>query len=166
MNGTATTHQDQPANGDNPASLATSSKRPMTSSAMSTRFGKAPGNVAQRLGWALVLLGAAGVTGCDRAPSADSDTAMADPMWREARQHACLNCHAADRKLVGPSFADIARRYGPSADTQPEVTALLARRIREGGSGSWGVVAMPASPALSVQQSEALARWVLAQRPR
>jgi cytochrome c551/c552 len=167
MNGTATTHQDQPANGAKPKSLAASSNTPMTSSAMGNRVGRAAGNVAQHLGgalaFALVLGAAASLTACDRAGPSDSGKAVADPMATLARQHACLNCHAYNRKLVGPSFADIAGRYGASAQNQPEVVALLAQRIREGGSGSWGVVAMPASPSLSAPQAEALARWVLTQ---
>jgi cytochrome c len=121
------------------------------------------GNVAH---WLLACGTALLLAGCDRGSSASgasatAPTVAADPAALLAREKACLNCHAAERKLVGPAFADIARRYGASAASQPEVLELLARRIREGGSGAWGVVAMPASPSLSVDQSRELARWVL-----
>jgi cytochrome c len=118
-------------------------------------------NVAQRAAGA-VLVGSVVATGCGRQDAANPPPA--DPVATLARQRACLNCHAIDRKLVGPSFADVSARYAGSAEAQPAVVALLAQRIREGGSGAWGVVAMPASPAVSPEESLTLARWVLEQR--
>jgi cytochrome c len=117
----------------------------------------AAGNVAQRglLALAIVLLGA-----CDRGDA----PAAVHPVAAMAREKACLNCHAVDRKLVGPAFADIARRYRASAQAQPALVDLIAQRIREGGSGAWGVVAMPASPNLSAEQARQLAAWILEMR--
>src|SRR6516162_11608472 len=46
----------------------------------------------------------------------------------------CRSCHATDRKVVGPSYTEIARRYAAQADA----TDKLARSIRQGGSGNWG----------------------------
>src|SRR5881409_2100816 len=60
----------------------------------------------------------------------------------------CRSCHAADRKVVGPSYSDIARRYAAQADAVDK----LARSIRQGGSGNWGNVSMTPHPDLKDAQ--------------
>lgn len=77
-----------------------------------------------------------------------------------ARERKCLSCHAVDRKLVGPAFRDIARRYAPAGAA---IEPVLAQKIRRGGKGAWGIVPMPAM-ASQVDAAEALtlARWILA----
>lgn len=74
-----------------------------------------------------------------------------------AQKNACMACHAADKKLVGPAFQDVARKYGAQADAQ----AYLAKSIKAGGSGKWGPVPMPAQPALSDADTQTLAAWIL-----
>jgi cytochrome c len=60
-----------------------------------------------------------------------------------AKKNACMACHAVDKKVVGPSYQDVAKKYaGKSADE-------LAKSIKAGGSGKWGPVPMPAQAALS-----------------
>lgn len=51
----------------------------------------------------------------------------------------CMACHAKDKKLVGPSFKDIAAKY--KGDKQ--APARLAEKVRKGGAGAWGPVPMP-----------------------
>lgn len=75
-----------------------------------------------------------------------------------AAKNACLACHAPDRKVVGPAFQDISRKYSGQQDAQ----ATLARNIKSGGAGKWGPVPMPAQAALSDADASALAAWVLA----
>jgi cytochrome c len=75
-----------------------------------------------------------------------------------ATKNACTACHAPDRKLVGPSYAEIAKRYAG----QKDAVATLAASIRKGGMGKWGQVPMPAQPALSDADLQTLAAWVLA----
>lgn len=82
-------------------------------------------------------------------------TAQASPEL--AKQKNCLNCHQAERKLVGPAWRDIAQRYGKT----PNAAAALAVKVRAGGSGAWGVVPMPANPSLNEQEAQQLAAWVL-----
>ncbi|KPF50956.1 hypothetical protein IP87_17620 [beta proteobacterium AAP121] len=77
-----------------------------------------------------------------------------------AKQKNCMNCHAVDRKIVGPSWRDITKRYGST----PNASAALAVKIRAGGGGAWGVVPMPASPTLSEADAKRLADWVLTHR--
>lgn len=74
-----------------------------------------------------------------------------------AQQKACLACHAVDKKLVGPAYLDIAKKYGSQSDAQ----AMLAASIKKGGSGKWGPIPMPAQPALSDADANTLAAWVL-----
>jgi cytochrome c len=74
-----------------------------------------------------------------------------------ARDKVCMGCHALDRKLIGPSFKDVAARYAG----QPDAVAKLAERIVKGGSGSWGAVPMPANPRLKPEEAQQLASWVL-----
>lgn len=73
-----------------------------------------------------------------------------------ARMRGCFTCHTLEGKAIGPSFKDIARRY--KADKGAE--ARLAVRIKNGGSGAWGKLAMPASP-LTDAEARQLARWTM-----
>ncbi len=75
-----------------------------------------------------------------------------------ARAKNCLNCHALDRKVVGPAYRDVAKRYAGDRDAE----ARLALKIRRGGAGAWGVVPMPAN-AVTPDEAVRLARWVLMQ---
>jgi len=54
----------------------------------------------------------------------------------------CMACHSKDKKLVGPSFKDIAAKYKGQ-----DVTAKLIEKVRKGGSGTFGPIPMaPNSP--------------------
>ena len=76
-----------------------------------------------------------------------------------AKQKNCLACHTADKKLVGPSYKDVAAKYKGDKDA----VAKLAKKIREGGVGVWGQVPMPANPQVNDQEAQSLAKWVLSQ---
>lgn len=76
-----------------------------------------------------------------------------------AKSKNCMACHAVDKKLVGPSFKDIAEKY----DGQ-EVVGVLAEKTRAGSAGVWGAVPMPPNPLVSEADAEALVRWILAQK--
>jgi cytochrome c len=83
----------------------------------------------------------------------------ADPLPAElAKDKKCLNCHALDQKLVGPAFKAVAARYATDKDAEDR----LAKKIREGGSGVWGVVPMPSND-VTAAQAKQLAHWVLQQ---
>ena len=77
-----------------------------------------------------------------------------------ARKTNCMACHHVDKKLVGPSFLEIAARY--KSDNAAE--ARLVEKIRAGGSGVWGAVPMPPT-ALRTEDIRALTKWVLAGAP-
>ncbi|MEX3606155.1 MAG: c-type cytochrome, partial [Burkholderia sp.] len=80
---------------------------------------------------------------------------------RVARANACLGCHAVDRKLVGPSFKDVATRY----KNDPSAAAKLEKKVRDGSSGVWGVIPMPAHPGMSDADVKAVVKWMLACSP-
>jgi cytochrome c len=56
------------------------------------------------------------------------------------KKNRCVNCHALDKKSVGPPFKDVAAKY--KADKEAE--AKLVKKVLEGGKGVWGTVTMPA----------------------
>jgi cytochrome c len=76
-----------------------------------------------------------------------------------AKQKNCLACHSVDKKLVGPSYKDVAAKYKGDKDA----VNRLAKKIREGGVGTFGQVPMPANPQVTEQEAQTLAKWVLAQ---
>ncbi|MFN2572275.1 MAG: PQQ-dependent sugar dehydrogenase, partial [Gemmatimonadales bacterium] len=77
--------------------------------------------------------------------------------WQLIEGGDCLSCHQLNRKSIGPAYRDVARKY--LADTT--AMARLSKKIREGGSGVWGPVAMPAHPALSATQTDAMVAYIM-----
>lgn len=68
--------------------------------------------------------------------------------WEYARVNGCLNCHDVDRKLVGPAYKEVAKKYRAEAKKLNNVAAIEARllnKIKHGGSGVWGTAQMPAN---------------------
>nr|WP_316639656.1 c-type cytochrome [uncultured Roseateles sp.] len=76
-------------------------------------------------------------------------------------KNSCTACHAFDGKLVGPSFKEIARKYGP----QPDAAAYLAGKIRSGGVGVWGQMPMPVQT-LSEADARTIAQWLKSGAPK
>jgi cytochrome c len=92
------------------------------------------------------------------AAAASSLTAL--PAWADpalAASKNCMACHAVERKLVGPSYKDVAKKYAGQKDAADK----LAAKIMKGGSGVWGAVPMPANPQVSDADAKKLAAWVL-----
>jgi cytochrome c len=75
-----------------------------------------------------------------------------------AKKNACTACHAVDKKLVGPAYQEVAKKYAGQKDAE----VSLATSIKAGGSGKWGPVPMPAQAALSDADAKTLAAWILA----
>jgi cytochrome c len=70
------------------------------------------------------------------------------PAWASAdmaQKKNCMACHATDKKLIGPSYKDVASKYAGQKDAADK----LAQKILKGGSGVWGAVPMPANPQVS-----------------
>lgn len=82
------------------------------------------------------------------------------PAWANldlAKKNACMACHASDKKLVGPAYQEVAKKYA----SQKDAAATLAKSIKAGGSGKWGPVPMPPQAALSDADATTLATWIL-----
>ncbi len=89
--------------------------------------------------------------------------AMASDVMELARKSGCMACHAIDKKVVGPSWKDVAARYKGQADAR----ALLIDRVKKGGKGNWtevtrGVPMPPYSPRVSDANIEKLVDFILA----
>jgi cytochrome c len=79
-----------------------------------------------------------------------------------AKKSNCFACHTTDKKLVGPAYRDVARRY--AGDKTAE--ARLIEKVKKGGSGAWKdqgiVVPMPPNSTVKDEDIKALVRWILA----
>ena len=73
-----------------------------------------------------------------------------------AQKKMCMACHAMDKKVVGPSYKDVAAKYAKDKDAYKK----LAEKIQKGGSGVWGAMVMPPN-AVTPAEAETLAKWVL-----
>ena len=69
----------------------------------------------------------------------------------------CLVCHKTDVKLIGPAYADVAKKY----PNTPANINMLAEKIIKGGAGVWGDMAMTPHPNIPMEDAKALAQYVL-----
>lgn len=69
----------------------------------------------------------------------------------------CLACHAIDKRKYGPTFNEVASKYANDS----KAAQKLAKKIKAGGTGVWGVDVMPAQPKLSKADALILAKYVL-----
>jgi cytochrome c len=69
----------------------------------------------------------------------------------------CTSCHMVERKIVGPSYAEVAAKY---ESTEANVS-MLAEKVIAGGVGVWGEVPMPPHPGLSQEDAKDMVRYVL-----
>lgn len=75
-----------------------------------------------------------------------------------AKASGCTLCHSVDNKIVGPAFKEVSAKYKDDKTAQ----ARLIAKVKAGGSGSWGDVAMPAnSPKVKDKDIKTLVKWVL-----
>ena len=74
------------------------------------------------------------------------------------RKNNCNACHSPTGKLVGPPLAEIARKY----KGQPEAIDKLVKKVRQGGSGVWGVIPMPTHDHVPEDDVKTIVTWVVA----
>jgi cytochrome c len=75
-----------------------------------------------------------------------------------AKKYMCMTCHTVDKKLVGPSYKDVAAKY--KADKTAE--AKLYDKVKKGGTGVWGQIPMPPNDKVPEADVKALVKWILA----
>jgi cytochrome c len=73
-----------------------------------------------------------------------------------AQKYNCLACHAEDKKLVGPAYKEVAKKYKGDAGAE----AKLVAKVKSGGGGVWGSIPMPPN---NVPESDikTIVEWVL-----
>ena len=110
--------------------------------------------------------------------------ALADQALAKAKN--CLSCHAVDKKIVGPAYLDVVKKYSSACQKevaercqkdatdrchkdasdrcQKDATERLAVKIMKGGAGVWGVIPMPVNSQVNETEAKRLATWVLSLR--
>lgn len=74
------------------------------------------------------------------------------------KKYNCTACHAMDKKLVGPAYKDVAKKY----KGQKDAAAMLAQKVKKGGKGTWGPVPMPPNPAVPDADVKKMLSFILA----
>ena len=87
-------------------------------------------------------------------------TAQAQDAAKLAADKACMACHQIDKKLVGPAYKEISKKYAATKGAD----AMLAKKIREGGTGVWGQIPMPPNAGVNEKEAQILAKWILSQK--
>jgi len=100
-----------------------------------------------------MLLPAALVAALAAAP------ALAQDAQALANKSGCLACHAVDKKIVGPSYKQVAEKYRGDKGAE----AKLVEKVKKGGSGVWGQIPMPPNN-VSDADARALVSWILSQK--
>jgi cytochrome c len=96
----------------------------------------------------IVIVAAAAAASVLAAP-AQADEAL-------AKKYNCLACHQVDKKVVGPAYKDIAKKYKGQ-----NVAAKLMEKVKKGGSGAWGPIPMPPNPTVPDADLKKLVDWIL-----
>ena len=101
----------------------------------------------------IITVVAAAALGLAAQANAAVDAAKAQEL---AKTKNCLTCHMVDKKLVGPAFKEIAKKYkGDGA-----AVGTLSNKVMNGGSGVWGAIPMPPNP-VSKDETKLLVEWIL-----
>src|SRR6267142_126611 len=100
----------------------------------------------------MVIAAAAGVA-LASGTNAAVDVAKAKAL---AQSKNCLACHAVDKKLVGPAYVEIAKKYKGNKDAE----GMLMKKVINGGGGVWGTIPMPPNP-VKDDEAKLLVEWIL-----
>jgi len=79
-----------------------------------------------------------------------------------AKAKGCLACHSVEKKIVGPAYKDIAKRYAG----QKDIEAKLAEKVLKGGKGAWAKelgaeIPMPPNATVKPEEATKLIKWIL-----
>lgn len=93
--------------------------------------------------------------GASSAHAALDDAKALDIM----KKSGCTGCHSVDKKIVGPSFKDVAAKRKGEADA----VATLEKAVRAGGKGAFGPMPMPPNPVAKISDADLheLVEWIL-----
>jgi len=74
-----------------------------------------------------------------------------------AQKNACMSCHGVDKKIVGPAFKDVAKKYAGDKTAHDKLVA----KVKAGGKGVWGEIPMPPNPQVKAEDAGKIIDWVL-----
>lgn len=74
-----------------------------------------------------------------------------------AQKNACMSCHGVDKKIVGPAFKEVAKKYAGDKGAHDRLVA----KVQAGGKGVWGQIPMPPNPQVKPEEASKLVDWVL-----
>lgn len=70
----------------------------------------------------------------------------------------CRTCHRDNEKLIGPAYADVAKKYSDKD------VKMLAEKVIKGGSGVWGQIPMAAHANISEDDAETMVKYILSMK--
>ncbi len=74
-----------------------------------------------------------------------------------AKSKNCMACHSIDKKVVGPAYKDVAKKFAGQKDAE----AQLIKAVLKGSSGVWGPIPMPANTNVNDAEAKQLVDWIL-----
>jgi cytochrome c len=86
-----------------------------------------------------------------------SGAASADDAQALAQKNACMSCHGVDKKIVGPAFKEVAKKYAGDKTAKDKLVA----KVKTGGKGVWGQIPMPPNTGVKKEDAEKIVEWVL-----
>ncbi|WP_374340364.1 c-type cytochrome [Methyloversatilis sp.] len=101
------------------------------------------------------------VRGQKTGAAGSAPAAAPHPALELMKKHGCSGCHAVGAKILGPAFRDVGKRYRDDKGAE----SALAARIKGGGSGAWGDIAMPPQAQVGDADVGALVKWILSGSP-
>lgn len=88
-----------------------------------------------------------------------TSVAAADKLEDMMKKEGCNACHSEDKKIVGPSYKEVAAKYRGN----PKAVEMLVEKVKKGGSGVWGAIPMPPnSPRVSDADIKKMVELILA----
>ncbi|MDP2783569.1 MAG: c-type cytochrome [Sulfurimicrobium sp.] len=88
------------------------------------------------------------------APALAADATAAMDL---AKKNGCLACHSLDKKLVGPAWNEVGKKYAGD----PAAAEQLALKVKKGTKGTWGPVPMPPNATVKNEDIKTLVEFVL-----
>jgi cytochrome c len=73
------------------------------------------------------------------------------------KKHNCTACHQMDKKVVGPAYNEVAKKY----KGQKDIAVKLAEKVKKGGQGVWGPVPMPPNPQVPDADIKKMVEFIL-----
>lgn len=80
--------------------------------------------------------------------------AMADEAL--AKGKGCTACHDVKKKVVGPAYAEVAKKYKGDAKAQEAMVGSIVK----GSQGKWGPIPMPPNK-VTEEEAKKLAAWIV-----